>query len=48
MLEVRNIVSECHVLMLREAQLDQVLVTGSKASQFLRPFCPQGSDPPTT
>lgn len=34
--------------MLREAQLDQVLVTGSKASQFFRPFCPQGSDPPTT
>lgn len=37
-----------YILMLREAQLDQVLVTGSKASQFLRPFCPQGSDPPTT
>lgn len=34
--------------MLREAQLDQVLVTGSKASQFFNPFCPQGSDPPTT
>lgn len=34
--------------MLREAQFDQVLVTGSKASQFFRPFWPQGSDPPTT
>lgn len=34
--------------MLREAQLDQVLATGSKASQFFNPFCPQGSDPPTT
>lgn len=37
-----------HILMLREAHLDQVLVTGSNASQFFRPFCPQGSDPPTT
>ena len=36
------------LLMLRGAQLLQTLVTGSKASQFLRPFCPQGSDPPTT
>jgi len=34
--------------MLSEAQLVQALVTGSKASQFFRPFCPQGSDPPTT
>ena len=43
-----SIWNRAHVLMLREAQLDQVLATGSKASQFFNPFCPQGSDPPTT
>lgn len=44
-----NLIQKCRrVLMLREAQLDQVLVTGSKTSQFFKPFCPQGSDPPTT
>lgn len=44
-----NSIRKCgRVLMLREAQLDQVLVTGSKTSQFFSPFCPQGSDPPTT
>lgn len=37
-----------NLLMLRGAQLFQTLATGSKASQFFRPFCPQGSEPPTT
>ncbi len=39
---------QCDLLVFKGAQLVQALLTGLKTSQFFRPFCPQGSDPPTT